>query len=36
MYRVKQLFDSSLMLRDYREQIAETMVMVRTLNKMTK
>lgn len=36
MYRVKQLFDGSLTLRDYDGQVAEAMVMVRTLNKMTK
>ncbi|MDW1179511.1 hypothetical protein R7K22_27935, partial [Klebsiella pneumoniae] len=36
MYRVKQLFGGSLTLRDYDGQVAEAMVLVRALNKMTK
>lgn len=36
MYRVKQLFGGSLTLRDYDNQVAEAMAMVRALNKMTK
>ena len=36
MYRVKQLFGGKLTLRDYNSQVAEDLVMVRALNKMTK
>lgn len=36
MYRIKQLFGDSLTLRDYDAQVAEALVMVSTLNKMTK
>lgn len=36
MYRVKQLFGGSLTLRDFDGQVAEALVMVRALNKMTK
>ena len=36
MYRVKQLFGGKLTLRDYDGQVAEALVMVRALNKMTK
>lgn len=36
MYRVKQLLGGSLMLRDYDDQVAEALAMVRALNKITK
>lgn len=36
MYRVKQLFGSSLTLRDYGGQVAGALAMERALNKMTK
>jgi len=36
MYRVRQLFGDSLTLRDYDAQVAESLTMVRALNKMTK
>ncbi len=36
MYRVKQMFGGSLTLRDYDGQVAETLAMVRALNKITK
>lgn len=36
MYRVKQLFGGSLILRDYDARVAEALAMVRALNKMTK
>lgn len=36
MYRVKQLFGSSLTLRNYNGQVAEALAMVHALNKMTK
>lgn len=36
MYWIKQLFSGSLTLRDYDGQVAESMAMVRALNKMTK
>lgn len=36
MYWIKQLFSGSLTLRDYDDQVAEAMAMVRALNKMTK
>lgn len=36
MYRVKQLFGGSLTLRDYDTLVAEALVIVRALNKMTK
>lgn len=36
MYRVRQLFGCSLTLRDYDAQVAESLAMVRALNKMTK
>ncbi|MDP0726018.1 IS5/IS1182 family transposase, partial [Klebsiella pneumoniae] len=35
-YRVTQLRGDSLTLRDYEGQVAESMAMVRALNKMTK
>lgn len=35
MYRVKQLFGGHMSLRDYDEQVAEAMVVIRALNKMT-
>lgn len=36
MYRIKQLFECSLTLRDYDGQVAEALAMVRALNRMTK
>ncbi|ELM1620885.1 IS5/IS1182 family transposase, partial [Salmonella enterica] len=36
IWTVKQLFGGSLTLRDYDGQVAEALVMVRALNKMTK
>lgn len=36
MYRVKQLFDGHLTLRDYEAQVGEAMGMIRALNKMTR
>ena len=33
MYRVKQLFGGKLTLRDYDDQVAEALVMVRALTK---
>jgi len=36
MYWVKQLLGGSLTLRDYDGQVAESMAMVRALNKMTR
>lgn len=36
MYRVKQWFGGSLASRDYDGQVAETLAMVRALNKMAK
>ncbi|NIG62989.1 MAG: hypothetical protein G5663_07285 [Serratia symbiotica] len=35
MYRVKKLFGGHLSLRDYDEQVADTMAMISALNKMT-
>lgn len=36
MYRVKQWFGGSLASRDYDGQVADTLAMVRALNKMAK
>lgn len=36
MYRVKQLFDGHLTLRDYDAQVGEVVAMIRALNKMTR